>query len=153
MRWTAPRVGQIEAIADVGTDANRLRSFTPELVEKINTLGTGYPWRFKHFKKTDGYANSPLDGIWLRGPYLHNGSVPTLWHLLRPDERPTVFYRGSDLLDGEKVGFDWNKESEAGVRYFKFDTTLRGNGNGGHRYGEQLTQAQKEALLEYLKTL
>ena len=35
-----------------------------------------YPARFRHFRKTDGYANMPLDGLWLRAPYLHNGSVP-----------------------------------------------------------------------------
>ena len=50
--------------------------------------------------RRDGYANQPLDGIWLRGPYLHNGSVPTLRDLLEPPERrPAVFYRGYDVFD------------------------------------------------------
>ena len=44
----------------------------------MNTIGTGKPWKFSHFRKTKGYANMPLDGVWLRAPYLHNGSVPTL---------------------------------------------------------------------------
>ena len=45
---------------------------------RMNTIGEGKPWRFSHFRKTEGYANMPLDGMWLRAPYLHNGSVPTL---------------------------------------------------------------------------
>ena len=47
-------------------------------------LYAGYPRRFSHFRKTYGYANMPLDGVWLRAPYLHNGSVPTLRDLLNP---------------------------------------------------------------------
>ncbi|MCC6510915.1 MAG: hypothetical protein IT423_17570 [Pirellulaceae bacterium] len=46
-----------------------------------NQLGAGKWWRFRHFKKTLGYANAPLDGVWARAPYLHNGSVPTLYDL------------------------------------------------------------------------
>ena len=65
----------------------------------MNTIGEGKPWRFSHFRKTNGYANMPLDGLWLRAPYLHNGSVPTLRALLFPEERPAVFYRGYDVYD------------------------------------------------------
>src|SRR5205823_8913967 len=102
----APRVGRVTPIAEVGTDRERLDSFTPQLVERMNTLGKGYDWQFSHFHKTDGYANSPLDGIWLRAPYLHNGSVPTLRDLLQPPaQRPVVFYRGYDLYDYANVGF------------------------------------------------
>ena len=57
-------------------------------------------YRFTHFRKTHGYANQPLDGIWARAPYLHNGSVPTLRDLLNaPSERPKAFYRGYDVFD------------------------------------------------------
>ena len=57
-------------------------------------------YQFNHFQKTDGYANLPLDGLWLRAPYLHNGSVPTLADLLEPPEqRPKAFLRGSDVID------------------------------------------------------
>ena len=52
-------------------------------------------YRFKRFRKTNGYANLPLDGIWLRAPYLHNGSVPTLWDLLNPQaKRPRLLLQG-----------------------------------------------------------
>ncbi len=128
-----------------------------------NTLYAGYPWRFRHFRKTNGYANMPLDGIWLRAPYLHNGSVPTLRDLLAPPEdRPDLFYRGYDVFDPEKVGFVSGLErireleglSAEGVRrrYFLFDTAERGNRNGGHTYGTRLPSGEKAALVEYMKT-
>jgi hypothetical protein len=71
----------------------------------MNTIGQGKPWRFSHFRKTDGYANMPLDGIWLRAPYLHNGSVPNLRALLFPEERPAEFFRAYDVYDWANVGF------------------------------------------------
>jgi hypothetical protein len=63
-------------------------------------------YRFKRFCKTNGYSNLPLDGIWLRAPYLHNGSVPTLWDLLNPQaKRPTFYFRGGDEYDWKNLGF------------------------------------------------
>jgi mono/diheme cytochrome c family protein len=147
-----PRVGQVTDIAEVGTDPERLRSFTPELVTQMNTIGTGKPWRFSHFRKTNGYAGMPLDGTWLRAPYLHNGSVPTLRALLLLDERPARFYRGYDVYDWRGVGFVATGP-EAEKQGVEFDTSLRGNGNGGHTYGSELSVQDREALLEYLKTL
>jgi mono/diheme cytochrome c family protein len=145
-------VGQVTPLADIGTDAERLHSFTPALVEKMNTIGTGKPWKFSHFRKTDGYANMPLDGVWLRAPYLHNGSVPTLRALLFPDERPRTFYRGYDVYDWQAVGFV-SSGPDAERDGVLFDTGLRGNGNGGHSYGSELAPADREALIEFLKTL
>jgi len=148
----SPLIGQVTSVADVGTDPQRLNSFTPELARSMNTIGEGKPWRFSHFRKTDGYANMPLDGLWLRAPFLHNGSVPTLRALLYPDERPAVFYRSYDVYDWTNVGFvATGAEAEAsGVR---FDTSLKGNSNAGHTYGATLSREQRELLLEYLKTL
>ena len=148
----SPLVGQVTSLANVGTDPERLNSFTPELARGMNTIGEGKPWRFSHFRKTNGYANMPLDGLWLRAPYLHNGSVPTLRALLFPDERPAVFYRAYDVYDWTNVGFvSSGPEAEAnGVR---FDTSLKGNSNAGHVYGAKLSRQERELLLEYLKTL
>jgi mono/diheme cytochrome c family protein len=148
----AARVGQVTPVAEVGTDPERVRSFTAELAARMNTLGTGTPWKFSHFRKTDGYANMPLDGVWLRAPYLHNGSVPTLRALLFPEERPAVFYRGYDVYDWTRVGFivEGPEAEKAGAR---FDTALRGNANTGHVYGRDLPAAEREALIEFLKTL
>jgi hypothetical protein len=145
-------VGQVVPIEEIGTDRERLDSFTDELAESMNTLGTGYPWQFSHFRKTNGYANMPLDGVWLRARYLHNGSVPTMRDLLSPpEERPQVFYRGYDVYNFEDLGFV-SSGPEAEAVGFRFDTSERGNGNQGHLYGTNLSQQEKDDLLEYLKT-
>ncbi len=145
-------VGKVTPIDEIGTDRERLDSFTKELVAKQGEGNENLP-KFSHFRKTNGYANHPLDGIWLRAPYLHNGSVPTLAALLMPPaQRPKVFYRGIDIYDWERVGFV--SRGTTAKRYgFKFDTSERGNGNGGHTYGTNLPESQKRALLEYMKTL
>jgi hypothetical protein len=87
-------VGQVTPLAEIGTDRRRLDSYTHTLAVNQATLYAGYPWRFTHFQKTHGYANLPLDGLWLRAPYLHNGSVPSLRALLEPaasrPERPSI---------------------------------------------------------------
>jgi len=111
-------------------------------------------WKFKNYRKTNGYANLLLTGIWLRAPYLHNGSVPTLWHLLQePPKRPVEFCRGNDLYDWKNVGFEWDPAPNDCQGFFKYDTRLLGNGNGGHSYGTELSDPEKWALVEYMKTL
>ncbi|HVK55402.1 MAG TPA: hypothetical protein VM532_10285 [Burkholderiales bacterium] len=149
-------VGKVTPLEEIGTDRRRLDSYTYELAVNQSSLYAGYPWRFQHFRKTFGYANMPLDGLWLRAPYLHNGSVPTLRDLLEPSSRrPKVFYRGNDLYDPVKVGFVSAKAEEGGRQYFKFDTTVMGNSNVGHegkQYGTELSNREKAALVEYLKT-
>ena len=111
------------------------------------------PYRFQRFRKTAGYANHPLDGIWARAPYLHNGSIPTLRDLLEPPEaRPAVFYRGYDVYDQVRVGFVTNVPEERGRRFFRYDTSIPGNSNAGHLYGTTLPEPDKQGLVEYLKT-
>ena len=146
------QIGQVVPIAEIGTDPERLNAFTTALAEKMNTFGTGQPWKFSHFRKTNGYTNMPLDGIWLRGPFLHNGSVPTLRDLLTPpDQRPAVFYTGYSVYNYKDVGFV-TSGPDAERNGHRFDTRVRGNGNGGHTYGTTLSPQELEALLEYLKT-
>jgi hypothetical protein len=114
-----------------------------------------YPARFTHFRKTYGYANLPLDGLWLRAPYLHNGSVPNLRQLLEPaPSRDRVFYTGYEVYDYDDVGFV-TRGPDAAARGWRFDTTEPGNGNEGHdgeQYGTLLDAERKAALIEYLKT-
>jgi len=154
--FSGERVGKVTPIAAIGTDRGRLDSYTYDLSVNQSTLYAGYPHRFTHFRKTHGYANMPLDGLWLRAPYLHNGSVPTLRALLQPAaQRPQVFYRGSDVIDARNVGFIADVPEANGVRYFTFDTRVPGNSNQGHEgatYGTELSEPEKDALLEYLKT-
>jgi mono/diheme cytochrome c family protein len=147
------RTGQVVAAGEIGTDPERVNSFTSELATRMNTLGTGRPWKFTHFRKSDGYSAMPLDGVWLRAPYLHNGSVPTLRHMLEPPaRRPEVFWRGYDVYDYADGGFVWSGP-DAERAGFRFDTAVKGNGRMGHLYGTELPPHDKETLLEYLKTL
>jgi cytochrome c5 len=107
--------------------------------------------------KTPRYKARPLNGIWATAPYLHNGSVPTLYDLLNPTScsptvtecRPSEFYVGSRDFDPVKVGLVTSHVPGA----FRFDTSPQGNWRNGHDYGTTLPKADKEALLEFLKTL
>jgi cytochrome c peroxidase len=147
------RTWQVVPLAEVGTDPNRVNAVTQNAVDAINRM-TGTGWTFGHFRKTDGYLTGLLDGIWLRAPYLHNGSVPTLRDLLTPPaQRPTTFFRGNDTYDQAAVGFVSALAQEGATKFMRFDTTLAGNGNRGHDYGTNLSAADRDALLEYLKTL
>jgi mono/diheme cytochrome c family protein len=148
------KVGEVEDIDEVKTDPYRLNSYTFIFAVNQYALYPESPYRFKHFRKTHGYANQPLDGLWLRAPYLHNGSVPTMWDLLEPpDKRPGVFYRGNDVYDKEKGGFAYDVPAAPdGRKFFRYDTSIPGNGNGGHVYGVTLSDADKRAMVEYLKT-
>jgi len=99
------------------------------------------------------YKARPLNGAWASAPYLHNGSVPSLWELLqKPEDRAPRFYVGSRAFDPEKVGFQ-SVASEDGIDHYELDTTLRGNSNAGHPYGTQLSDDEKRQLIEYVKTL
>jgi hypothetical protein len=152
-----PRLGQIEDVDKIGTDRDRWASYTQAFSAAQNTLYAGYPWRFSHFRKTAGYANQPLDGIWARSPYLHNGSVPTLRDLLEPaSKRPSEWYRGSDILDAAKVGYRSDGYGSALKDLFLYQTSVPGNSNSGHEgwvYGTELPAADKDAIVEYMKTL
>jgi hypothetical protein len=94
-----------------------------------------------------------LNGIWATAPYLHNGSVPTLYHMLHPDERPAKFSVGNREYDATKVGYQ-SDAAGTGMNVWTYDTTKPGNSNIGHRgaqFGTTLTEDQKAELVEYLK--
>jgi mono/diheme cytochrome c family protein len=141
-------------VAEVGTDRHRVDMWTAEAAERYNNYSEkGKDWGFNGFRDVDGYVAVPHAGLWLRGPYLHNGSVPTLRDLLRaPADRPAVFHRGYNVIDPENGGFITSgpDAERIGERY---DTSLPGNSNAGHIYGTDLPSPDKEALLAYLKTL
>ncbi len=166
------------ALTDVGTDPNRANSFGqpvggkpfPDAVAPILSglkkrafQDDGIPaaeqaamdanpavWR-----ATGKYMARTLRGIWATAPFLHNGSVPTLFDLLHPDQRPAKFTVGAREYDPEKLGY--RSDAAPGVaNAWQFDTTMPGNSNIGHageRFGTTLPEEQKAALLEYLKTL
>ncbi|MCC6507876.1 MAG: c-type cytochrome [Pirellulaceae bacterium] len=146
-------------IEEIGTDRVRLDSLTPKHREHY-----GQSW-FAHFGKQQtwsdpqGYMAPPLDGIWASPPYLHNGSVPTLWHLLHPDQRPVVWTRTSIEMDPARIGLtvqeldDVPAKTNQRQRRQSFDTRGFGKGNGGHEFPNLLTEEERAAVLEYLKTL
>lgn len=95
------------------------------------------------------YKARPLNGAWASSPYLHNGSVPTLYDLLLPPTaRPKKFTVGRLEFDPHKVGY-----VSDGNEPFVVDTAVTGNSNRGHEYGVTLSQEERWALVEYLKTL
>ena len=147
------RTGTAIPLAELGTDPNRNLHWSQAAADAFNRFASGKPWAFHNFRRSEGYVATALDGLWLRAPYLHNGSVPTLKDLLEPPEnRPRVFFRGYDVYDPVKVGFVSNGP-QAETEGFRYDTGLKGNGKEGHLYGTALSVSEKRALLEYLKTL
>lgn len=98
----------------------------------------------------DSYKARPLNGVWASAPYLHNGSVPSIYDLLLPAvQRPPTFYVGNIELDTKKVGHVATVAANTSL----FDTSLPGNSNVGHEYGTSLTDDERWALVEYLKSL
>ena len=84
-----------------------------------------------------GYVANTLDGLWARAPYLHNGAVPTLYHLLVPASRPATFVRGAVSYDKKNLGFDWDTTRLATYRATyptasTFDTAWDGASRFGH---------------------
>lgn len=149
-----PTAGRVIPIEEIGTDRERFDLVTPATVERYNEVAEEwYGWEEPQIQKTEGYVAVLLDGVWLRAPYLHNGSVPTIADLLEPpSERPVTFWRGYDLYDFERLGYVSHGPEAEAVGFF-YDTRLRGNGNEGHLYGTDLPAESKRALIEYLKTL
>ena len=155
--FTGAVLGQVDPNSRLGTDPHRLDSYTERFrAYQLAELFKGTPYQFRRFEKTNGYANMPLDGLWLRAPYLHNGAVPTLADLLEPPERrPQTFLRGGDVLDTARGGFvapPCEPSTPAPPGRICFDTLPPGNGNGGHLYGTELSSAEKSDLLAYLLT-
>jgi len=104
------------------------------------------------FAPKPGYIAPPLDGVWATAPYFHNGSVPDLVGVLDSSERPAAWKAEDDsMVDRDRVGRRWTTAEPGGTDVF--DTSVVGYGNGGHTFGDGLTASERNALLEYLKTL
>ncbi|MEO1450487.1 MAG: hypothetical protein AAFV07_13230, partial [Bacteroidota bacterium] len=111
---------------------------------------------FSELKPSNGYIAPPLDGVWATAPYLHNGSVPTIAALLNSSERPTQWRKMSQEPDApyDLDALGWAYTTTPGEKKtYLFDTELPGYGNQGHYYGDELTSKERQAVLEYLKTL
>lgn len=107
-------------------------------------------YRDNLLRACEAYPSRPLAGVWANAPYLHNGSVRTLYQLLLPaSEREKTFFTGDVEFDPVNVGYLSTELRGA----FKFDTTLTGNSNAGHEYGTSLSHEERMDLIEYLKDL
>ncbi len=155
-------------IDEIGTDRVRLDALNEE-----SRVAYADSW-FTQFRShatnlhPKGYVAPPLHGIWASAPYLHNGSIPTLWHLLHPSQRPRVWRRqthhenpaGHTEFDQQKVGLKV-VELTARPGFFLsaydrqqiFDTQGLGKSAAGHDFPDALTEPEKSAVLEYLKQL
>ncbi len=105
------------------------------------------------------YKAAPLEGMWSVPPYLHNNSVPSIYHLLLPaSERPTTWKQGRDF-DPKTIGLDTSGNSGD----FVVDTSHVGMSNKGHSFedaplgngvvGRALSEDERWAIIEYMKTL
>ncbi|MEM1089829.1 MAG: di-heme-cytochrome C peroxidase [Pseudomonadota bacterium] len=124
----------------------------------------------------DGYKPRPLEGVWSTPPFLHNGSVPSLYHmLLPPEDRPSRFFVGRQEYDPRHAGYVSEPLEGTEDHGFWFDASLPGNRNLGHGFtanpdvweahrqdpdanplpggviGPLLSDEQRWALVEYLK--
>lgn len=145
------------AVEKVGTDPVRLRDWPTAFATHLANSWVGDFGRTKLYTGPQGYVAPPLDGIWATAPYLHNGSVPTLWHLLTPDKRPKIWNRSEHGYDHKLVGLEItevDRVPEGAQANLYYRTDVRGAGNAGHNYPEKgLSENDKLALLEYLKSL
>jgi mono/diheme cytochrome c family protein len=112
----------------------------------------------------DGYQAPPLDGIWATAPYFHNGCAPTVYHVLNSKARPKIYTRSyrtdREAYDTSKLGWKIavlegspRADLPPNERHKIYDTTLPGRHNTGHTYGDKLTEEERMAVIEYLKTL
>lgn len=166
-KWTYPN--KVVPLDEIGTDPNRYRGISAAFGAHYNRSWFGHEnpgWLADDYKAhvTAGYQAPPLDGLWATAPYFHNGSVPTVYHVLHSKARPRRFTRtyrtDSDGFDQTKLGWhvqEVEHDADAACSPYErrkiYDTTLPGRHNGGHTFGDDLTEAERMAVIEYLKTL
>ncbi len=139
----------------IGTDSALYQSnySSPQFVDWFNrswfTMGDN-PAQLVPYK---GYIAPPLDGVWVTAPYLHNGSVPTLEAMLNSKTRPTYWSRNFDQPEYDYNKNGWKYSVASSPQKGAYNTTLPGYGNYGHNFGDKLSDKEKKAVIEYLKTL
>lgn len=160
---------RIVPLAEIGTDPVRHRSVSEAYgaayaASWFGKEAGGWFVDGKLLGWTPGYQAPPLDGVWATAPYLHNGSVPTLAGVLDSKARPKLFTRSFrtavEDYDRDRVGWKVTElaappgpDVPAIERRKVYDTTRSGRSNAGHTFGDDLTDAERRAVIEYLKTL
>ncbi len=150
--------GSVSALAMLGAVTTSLETtLLPQLASGRDLQTTKREVEF--FRAPEGdldfksYRARPLNGIAFTGPFGHNGAWPTLRDMLeREENRPTRFPVRPRSFDAKRVGIDISP-AKAGETLFIFDTSKKGNLRTGHTYGTDLPSSDKDALVEYLKSL
>jgi mono/diheme cytochrome c family protein len=155
---------KIVPLAEVGTYRTRFDGISAQFGEHYNRSWFAQGKQGATATAPTGYQAPPLDGVWATAPYFHNGSAPTVYHVLNSKARPKVFTRSyrteKEDYDPEKLG--WKVQVLDGPadpklppreRRKVYDTTQPGRGNAGHTFGDKLREDQRQAVLEYLTTL
>lgn len=153
----------VVALEAVGTDPAYARQAVDHWGDYARWFQESFYGELARATPALGYIAPPLDGVWATAPYLHNGSVPSLEVLLDSARRPT-YWRHADpaapQYDDRALGWRFTvlPHGKSGVtdtddRRTLYDTTLHGYGNGGHSFGDILSDADRRAVLEYLKTI
>lgn len=146
---------------DMGTDRLRLELFEQAVIDAIDASRFG---KYIDARSATQYPAPPLVGLWSSAPYLHNGSIPTLHHLMHPAERPASFQVGGHALDLQRVGIAGVLDNNGAWLYPQdyrpwsdpvlVDTAQPGLSTQGHDQPfAGMSEADKAALLEYLKLL
>jgi len=153
---------RIIPLEEVGTDPVRVHALSVQHRQNYESSWINeYGRRGKVIADPGGYLAPPLNGIWASAPYFHNASVPTLWHVLHSEERPVVWIRkNNNGYDQQRVGLPIRRLAEipsktidAATRRRYFDTRKFGKSASGHEFPDTLSETEREAVLEYLKTL
>jgi len=151
----------VVALEQVGTDpAYALQAVEAERF--IRWFNGSFYGRTAQARPAPGYVAPPLDGIWATAPYLHNDSVPSIAALLESSTRPRFWRHVLEPREYDTETLGWRHEvlghgkdgaaGEAEARRI-YDTSRTGYGNGGHAFGDVLSERERTALIEYLKTL
>ncbi len=147
-------------IDEIGTDRTRFDALPPLALAAGNMTWFSDFGKHRIDTRKVGYIAQPLDGIWAKAPYFHNGSVPTIYGVMNPSERPAVWKRNENGYDQQHLGLVYETAEKvpdglsSTERRAWYDTTAPSHGNGGHPFPDQeLDSDEKVAVMEYLKTL
>lgn len=147
-------------IEEIATDPVRLKALPVSYRERLKKSWLGQYGQLETITDPKGYIAPPLDGIWATAPYFHNGSVPTLWHVMHPEQRPVIWQRTKDGYDQQKVGLEIktfekipSEIKNPGDKRTYFNTKKFGKKRTGHNYPNDLNESEKQAVIEYLKSL
>lgn len=160
-KWTYPN--KVVSLKEIGTDPTRYHNIGRKFGEAYNASWFAQEPGIPPLRETGGYQAPPLDGVWATAPYFHNGSVPTLDGVLNSKARPKVFTRSfrtaEEDYDKDRIGWKVrevaapDEQAPGHERRKVYDTTQPGRGNGGHYFGDELSNSDRRAVIEYLKTL